>query len=77
MAITEDDTIAKLSLPNEIYNALVRNGKTTVGDLTNLCACELLDIPGLEWKAFATIVDKLVENDLMPNRECVRLRTVE
>jgi DNA-directed RNA polymerase alpha subunit len=62
--------IEKLELDPDIAFSLRRFKVQIIGDLTNMCACQVLDIPGVGWKALGDIIDTLHDAELRLHHKC-------
>lgn len=63
-------SLDKLDLTLELTMRLRSRGIGTVGILTDMCACEVLDIPGVGWKSLGEIIDTLHDAELSLNPKC-------
>lgn len=62
--------IAKLEFDLLITAYLDKAGKRVISDLTDMCACEVLEIDGVGWKALGEIIDTLHDAELNFNAKC-------
>lgn len=71
LPVTETETVPPLALDDDIdwlgfdtrlTNTLKRAGIETIGDLTKLCACGVIDLRDIGFKYLCVIVDQLNEH---------------
>lgn len=67
--------IDKLDIDIRVVVTLDRNGKRVIQDLTESCACEILDLKDISWRDLGEIIDALHDAELSLNPQCRAQRT--
>lgn len=73
--LTDAEPIEKLEFGSWVHEPLSNAGIETVGQLTELCACGVLDIKHIGWSTLLDIIDTLHEAGLSLNKHCRQTST--
>jgi DNA-directed RNA polymerase alpha subunit len=68
--LSHESPLSKLELEPRLNTVLGVAHLKTIGDLTKLCHCGVLDISGVGWKALTAINDALQDAGFRLNSKC-------